>query len=228
MKDNTQKINRLFDLISNLKDKDLSNILMKIDSIIFMMLIQESLDELEKIKDNISTKRIDNKKLDESGTFEKSNRGGDDFYKSLINWNNEIIKDDYHMEIVLKEKIKLWKLSVRIHEKPYSHDYTLLKPKEKIEVVRTEVNLKSEFFHFKLFQVIGPVIYFNVLKHYKFVLKTISSQEGGYSHYAKNSTNEDTRNYYEQLLNENQSEKINYESFFNELSIEFFNLYSQE
>lgn len=228
MNKNTQQINRVFDLVSNLNTKDLSNILNKIDPIIFMMLIQESLSELDKIKDNISTKRIDNKKLNESGSFEKANRGGDDFYKSLIEWNNEIIQDDNKKESVLKEKIDNWKHCVRIHEKPYSHEYTLLKPEEKMEIIRTEVNLKSEFFHFTLFQIIGPIIYFHVLKRYKFELKTINSQIGGNKHYATNITDQETRNYYEQKLNENYAQKLKYESLFDQVSSEFINLYSQE
>lgn len=222
------KINRIFDLISNLTDKDLSNVLNKIDPIIFMMLIQESQKEIDKLKDDISTKRIDNKKLNDSGSFEAANRGGGDFYKSLIEWNNELIQDDYKKEIVLKEKIETWKKCVRIHDKPYTHEYTLLKPKEKLKVIQSEVKLKSDFFHYKLFEIIGPIIYYHVLKHYKFELKTINSQEGGYNHYATNSTDQETKNYYIERLNENYAKKAKYESLFDLVSIEFFNLYNKE
>lgn len=223
----TEKINRVFDLATSIDEQFLSNILKKIDPIIFMMLIQESMEELDKIKDDISSRRISNTNLNKSGSFEKANRGGDDLYKSLIEWNNEDIKDYYQKENVLEEKIKEWKSCVRIHDKPYTHKYTLLKPKEKIEIIRNEVNLKSIYFHTNIFQIIGPIVYYHVLKDYKFKLKSIKSQEGGYSHYA-NSTDVETKNYYTQRLKENYEVKKRYESLFDIVSIEFFNLYNKE
>jgi hypothetical protein len=228
MDEKKEKINRAFDLISELDEQFLSNILKMIDPIIFMLLIQESMKELDKIKDEISTRRINNNKLNESGSFEKSNRGGSDLYKSIIEWNNEDIEDDYQKESVLREKIREWKLCVRIHEKPYTHKYTLLKPKEKIEYIRNEVNLKSIYFHFNIFQIVGPIIYYHLLKEYKFKLKTIEPKINGYSHYANKSTDNETREYYALKFKENNEAKKRFESLFDNVSIEFFNLYNQE
>jgi hypothetical protein len=215
----TNRVNRVFDLIEELEQSSLKIIISKIDFIIFNRLILESNKELFKISDEIQTYEIDNKNLYKSGTYEKSNRGGSDLYLSVIEWNNETIANLNKTKNNLKNKIEKWKDNSR-------NEYFSLIPNEKLRILRKEINEKSKYFHAEIFQIIGPIVYFHVLKNCKYEINKLNSGYASNVHYFENNPDETTRNYYSQLMEQNEKNKSKFIKKFELLSIEFYYLYN--
>lgn len=222
------KIDGVFNLFDLINQNEKEDILIKIESIIFLMLIKESKIEVEKINSNNQSVFIQNRKLQSSASFERTNRGGDiTLHKSLIGLNNERLKTNIQKEILLNEKIDSWKSYLGIHTETYTNTYSSLKPDEKVNFLRTELNQKSNSFNFKIHKIIAPIIYFNILKYLKFELLSIENRLPRAKHLLTTPMRVEDLNYYQSDFNELIKNKENYENIFNQLSNEFINLYNQ-